>query len=926
MALGPGNRIGVFEIVAKLGEGGMGEVYRARDTRLDREIALKVLPELFTSDPERIARFEREAKVLAILNHPNIAQVYGFEVPTEHSKHAAIAMELVEGPTLDELILANAADSGSPGLPLDRALAIARQIATALETAHDQGVIHRDLKPANVKVRDDGAVKVLDFGLAKAFAADAEAQQSAVSNSPTLTARSTQLGMIIGTAAYMSPEQAKGRPVDRRADVWAFGVVLFEMLAGRRAFEGDDVSDVLASVLKTEPDWSLLPADLPPPVRRLLRRCLEKDPKKRLRDVAEGMLQLDEGLAAGSTTSGVTASDVAAAGGIHSAQPLWRRAAPLAATAVATALLGLAIGIWRAPAPPAPPATARMLHVPPAAAPLFASGAHGDVAISGDGRTIAYVASMIGPGAAQVYLRRLDQLEAAPVRGAQPAVSPFFSHDGEWVGFVDQIQQLALKKVSVLGGSAVLLTNAPTQVLGATSTPDGVIFGTRGGALYFVGNAGGEATAITSLDRTVGDTAHLWPSAVPGTQVVLFSISASSTPNLLDGVLAAVDRASGRVARLKIAGTHPRYISSGHIVYATADGSLRAVGFDPARLELTGNPAPILEGVGLKPSGAANFDISAGGHLVYTGAGDAAGRRTIAWVDRAGRETPVAAPVRNYFYVRLSPDQTRLSLDSRDEEQDIWIWDLKREALTRLTDKAGPDNYGLWTPDHRIIFNSEAAGRTELFHHRPDGVGQPQQFTDTLAEKHVPFPNAVTRDGKQVIFRAASGGRPKNNLFVADIAGGKTNVRTLLATEHDERNAALSPDDAFMAFESDLSGGRFEVFVRPFPNADAWQSKVSTEGGEEPVWSPTGREIFYIAGGKMMAVPVTTSAGAIQLGKPAPLFDVSPYFFGAVGRNYDVSRDGRRFVMVKNPVNAAAQSTPITIVLNWVEELRARLK
>src|SRR5687768_6052970 len=354
MSLSPGAKIGVFQIVSKLGQGGMGEVYVARDTRLDRDVALKVLPELFTSDPDRLARFEREAKVLASLNHPNIAQVYGFE-------GNAIAMELVDGQTLEEIIRSSEAGplgpadtpglktrppfDKPPGLPLDRVLPIMRQIAIALEAAHDQGIIHRDLKPANVKVREDGTVKVLDFGLAKAFAADAESVASGVQNSPTLTARSTQMGMILGTAAYMSPEQAKGRPVDRRADVWAFGVVFFEMLAGRRAFEGDDVSDVLASVLKMEPEWSALPADLPGPVRRLLRRCLEKDPKKRLRDVGEGMLQLEEGLASGSTSSVMmpAAGESGATFASAPPKPLWRRAMPVAAAVVVTGAAAMAI-------------------------------------------------------------------------------------------------------------------------------------------------------------------------------------------------------------------------------------------------------------------------------------------------------------------------------------------------------------------------------------------------------------------------------------------------------------------------------------------------------------------------------------------------------------------------------------------------------
>ncbi len=930
MPLDTGARIGPYEVVAKIGAGGMGEVYRARDTRLDRDVALKVLPDLFTRDPERLARFEREAKVLASLNHPNIAQVYGFEAPPAGSGQAtAIAMELVDGPTLEEVLRSPEPwgrgpepEGGSAGLPLERTLAIIRQIATALEAAHDQGIIHRDLKPANVKVREDGTVKVLDFGLAKAFAADAESAQSAVSNSPTLTAHSTQLGMILGTAAYMSPEQAKGRPVDRRADVWAFGVVFFEMLAGRRAFEGGDVSDVLASVLKMEPDWSALPADLPPPVRRLLRRCLEKDPKKRLRDVAEGMLQLDEGLASGSSASMMPAATGSGTTMVVPAAslPLWRRALPTVAAVAVTALVVSAIGMWRA-VPPAVPSPARFLFTPATDAPLFSTGAHRDVAISPDGRTLVYVAWSAAPS---LQIRPLDQLDAVPLRGAQPAVGPFFSPDSEWVGFIDQIDQTQLKKVSVFGGPAVSVTTARMQVLGATWAADGsIIFGTRSGPLFRVADAGGEAVELTSLDSGAGETDHMWPSAVPGTSVVLFVSSTGASGGGVNAQLAALNRATGDIVRFKLAGSHPRYVSSGHIVYATPDGSLRAVSFDAARMAIAGNPVPVLEGVGVKPNGAANFDVSANGHLMHTGAGSVGAARTIVWVDRSGRETAIAVPPRNYFYVRVSPDGSRLSLDVRDQEQDIWIWDVRREALARLTDKAGADQYGLWTPDQRIVFSSVASGRTELFHHRPDGVGQPEQITDTASEKLVPFPNAITPDSKQVIFRATVGG-PKNDLFVVDMTGDRK-VRTLLATEHDERNAALSPGGAFMAFESDLSGGRFEVFIRPFPNVDGGQSKVSTAGGEEPVWSPNGREIFYLADNKLMAVPVTTSRG-LELGRPVALFDTTPYFFGGAGRNYDVAPDGKRFVMVRNPAGEQGRSLPITIVLNWVEELRARVK
>jgi predicted Ser/Thr protein kinase len=916
MPLTSGTRIGVFEVVALLGEGGMGQVYRARDTRLDRDVALKVLPELFTSDPERLARFEREAKVLASLNHPNIAQVYGFESSSAAAGHgSAIAMELVDGPTLGELIDA--------GLAFERALPIARQIAAALEAAHDQGIIHRDLKPANVKVRDDHAVKVLDFGLAKAFAADAESAASGVSNSPTLTARS-QIGMILGTAAYMAPEQAKGRAVDRRADVWAFGVVFYEMLAGRRAFEGDDVSEVLASVLKTEPDWNALPADVPAPVRRLLRRCLEKDPKKRLRDVAEGMLQLDEAMAAGApaTSSGFAAAGSGAAGAMAPAppRPLWRRAAPIVVTAVTTAAVMAGVAVLTREAPAAP-VTVRFQHVPDPAVPLFNTAGMRDFAISPDGRRLVYtVAHPVNLPRPALYMRALDQQGAVPLRGADVAIAPFFSPDSEWVGFLDQQDQTQLKKVSALGGPAVPVVKAASTILGATWMADGqIVFGRGNGSLSRVPEGGGPATDVTALEFEQGEASHVWPSAVPGTSVVLFTTLGSKPPHL-----AAVDLSTGRVVRLNIPGGSPRYLPTGHLVYATTDGALHAVRFDPETMAVTGNPAPVLEGVGTKPSGAAAFDVSRSGHLVHSAGGTTRAARTLTWVDRAGKETPIsAAPARNYFYARISPDGSRLSLDVRDEEEDIWIWDLKRDTIARLTDKAGADQYGLWAPDHRLIFTSVVSGRTEIFRHRPDAVGQPERITDTTAGKLVPFPNAVTPDGTQVIFRSATGAT-KNDLWAVNLEGDRT-ARKLLSTEHDERNPSLSPDGKYMAFESDMSGGRIEVFIRPFPNVDGGQWKVSVAGGEEPVWSPTGREIFYLADGRLTSVPVTMTSQGPELGRPTPLFPVSAYFFGGIGRNYDVTRDGQRFVMVRNPEMQGSNS-PISVVLHWLDELRERLK
>ena len=721
--------------------------------------------------------------------------------------------------------------------------------------------------------------------------------------------------MIIGTAAYMSPEQAKGRPVDRRADVWAFGAVFFEMLAGRRAFEGEDVSDVLASVLKTDPDWTRLPADLPTGVARLLRRCLEKDPKRRLRDIGEGMLQLDEGLAAvPSASSSITTP---AAAGVDP-QPRWRRALPFIATATVAGALFSAATYWWTASAPAPRPSVRFLHVPSVAAPLFSSQVQRDLAVSPDGRAVVY--SSGSTGVANLHVRRLDQLDIAALRGGEAAFNPLFSPSGEWIAFVDQTDQTHIKKVSALGGPPVSVTKAANGIIGVDWLDDGhIVFGVRESGLFIVPDAGGEAVALTTPDPGQNEQEHLWPTAVAGTSVVLFVANRTGAPPIQNGQLAAVDRASKRVVRLNVAGISPRYAPSGHIVYASADGSLRAIGFDPESMALTGNPVPVLEGVGVKTSGAANFDVSRGGHLVYSGSGNAVAARSLAWVDRNGTAIAIPAPPRNYFYARISPDGSRLSLDVRDQEEDIWIWDLKRETISRLTDKPGPDQYGLWTADQRIVFSSVLQGRAELFHHRPDGVGQPQPITDTAADKLTAFPNAITKDGK-VIFRAVVPGR-SNDLFVVDLNGDRQH-KVLLSTEHDERNASMSPDGRFMVFESNLSG-RNQVYVRPFPNVDAGQWQVSAGEGAEPVWSPTGREIFYIAGNVLMTVQVDTTRD-IVLEKPVELFEVTPYYFGGIGRNYDVTANGQRFVMVANPVSKETRTAPITVVLNWAEELRAR--
>jgi serine/threonine-protein kinase len=908
MTLVAGTRLGPYEIQSAIGAGGMGEVYRARDTKLDRSVAIKILPELFAHDPDRLARFEREAKTLAALNHPNIAIVHGFE---EAHGIQALVMELVEGPTL--------ADRIAQGLlPLDEALLIAKQIAEALESAHEHGIIHRDLKPANIKVRADGTVKVLDFGLAKAF--DPASTAIDASQSPTITSPAmTHMGVILGTAAYMSPEQARGKTVDKRADIWAFGCVLYEMLAGTCAFRGETVSETLAEVMKSEPRWTALPPETPAALRDIIRRCLAKDPRRRVRDIGDVRLALEGTF---ETAAAVEATAVAVP-----RLRVWQRPAPLA-IAIVTLIVATGFAVW-ALTRPAPPRVVRLTVTPSGATALGI----GDIAISPDGTRLAHV----GAGAGQILVRAFDQLEPTTLQGVGAPGDLFFSPDGQWIGFFDG--NTALKKVAVTGGSPVTLSRTGNNPLGASwSTDDTIIYATNDGSgLLRVAAGGGEPEVLTTPNRDQGELDHVWPEILPGGQAVLFTIATGG--GLDTDQIALLDLTTREQKILIRGGSYARYVPTGHLVYGMA-GTVRAVAFDLRRREVVGTPVPVLEQVMADQDGAANLSISRDGTLVYVpGAVQGTELFTLVWVDRQGREEALKAPPRRYTYPRLSPDGSRVALwvSYPRQENDIWTWDLERETLTRLTFEPAPDSHPVWTPDgQRLLFRSFRAGPGNLFWQAADGTGAAERLTESNNNQ---MGSAFSPDGTRLIFReetattgadlmvlALEGGRRAQPSQGVDGPGrGPTgDVRPLVQTTFNELNGEISHDGRWVAYQSNESGQE-EIYVRPFPDADRGRWQISTGGGTRPLWARSDKELFYIGlSGAMMSASVE-GGSTFRAGNPTRLFEGRHFrTTNAGGRTYDVSPDGRRFLIVKGVDARDETAAPpgIIVVQNWFEELK----
>ena len=888
MALANGTRVGIYEVTAKIGEGGMGEVYQARDTTLERDVALKVLPETFTTDPDRLARFQREAKVLASLNHPNIGAIHGLET-SENTQ--ALVLELIEGPTLAERI-------AKGPIPVDEALEIATQIAAALEAAHEQGIIHRDLKPANVKVKTDGTVKVLDFGLAKAVASDARGASPTTSATMSLTTSGTQMGMVIGTAAYMAPEQAKGQPVDRRADIWAFGVVLFEMLSGSKCFPGSDVSDTLATVLKSDPTWQSLPDEVPARVRQLLHTCLDKDPKQRIHDVADVRLAMG-----GAFESTVMPSPDTSAS-LNST--IWKRPTTwLGVSALGVVLVVAVIALSRPPAVELP--ITRFVETP--AGRITTREQRRAVAISPDGSYLAYTANN------ELYLRRLDQPEAEAIPGTENAAAPFFSPDGQWIGFFTPSE---MKKVALTGGAPLTVCEVTNGLDGSWSESDMIVFGVVGPTdLFQVSAQGGTPEPLTTRENPTAD--HDFPDFLPDGDVMLFSVARDGF-NFDDGLIVAESLSTGERRVVIDGGFYPRWLPSGHLIFARG-GGLFVVPFNPDTLEVQGNPVEIVSNVMQSPGGAA-YSTSKEGSLVYLSGGLASPLPEVAAVSiaRDGTETMLPVATGGFASGQISPDGTRMAVARTTgvEDAELWISDVTRGTLSRFTTSPGLDTMPRWTPDGAsLVFASDRSGEWGLYQQSVDGRGEAEQLLE-IAEAVRVGPDSWTPDGANLVFsyQRLDGSSDVGILPIGN--GGEWSP--LLNTPADETHSDISPDGQWIAYASNETGIT-EVYVERFPGLGL-KTQISTGGGQSPQWTPGGDEIIYrtLNAGAFMAVQIG-SESTLTVGTPAVITDnyyalTSSYAFGF--RMYDIFPDGERFLAFRETQD---ENRLIRVALNAFRDL-----
>jgi len=842
-----GTKLGPYEVTAKLGEGGMGEVFRARDTKLEREVAIKVLPAAFVEDGERLARFEREAKLLAQLNHPNIAQIYGIEASGESH---ALVMELVEGPTLAERL-----ESGS--LPLDESLSLARQIAEALEEAHEKGIIHRDLKPQNVKVTTDGRVKVLDFGLAKAMDVGGSSPDLARSptllNSPTLTAAGTQLGVILGTAAYMAPEQAAGGVADRRADVWAFGVVLFEMLSGRRLFEGETVSHVLAGVLKDEPDFSALPDGIPSRILRLLRRCLHKKPKQRLHSIADARIVIDEVLA-GEGDATVPTLEAAPA----TVVPAWRRALPWAVAALALAAAVASVLGGRSPSPASALSSLASIAEWRTSLALpdgvgiptlsYFGASRATLALSPRGDLVAFV-GLKDEERGALYLRRFDSFDAVRLTKTEGAMAPFFSPDGTQLAFFGR---RGVWRVDLPDGVPVELTSTDRTSVGGSWSEDGriVYAPSYSEALWTIPAAGGEARQLTTVDRAKGEVSHRWPYVLPGGAGVLFTIKMATSETLDDALIAIADPRTGEHRVLVEGGSMPRYLDDGRLVFARA-GKLYAAAFDLASRQVRGAPVSVLDGVATVPTnGVAFYDVTRDGLLAYVAGGPQRLTGRYAW-EGPGRPAQLLERLDPKFSdkPRLSHDFKQAVVGVGGANDKLWLIDLEQMNATPLTSGGGNDSSGVISPDGRwLLFSSDRAGGGYRCYRMPlGGSAAPEPLLDGQA-----FIQSISYPARMLGFTLTT--EDGADAYVVPIAAdGKPTDKPVLVSPaaHRSSNPTVSPDGTLVAYLS-WESGRAEVYVARLADLGA-RRRLTNDGGGDPLWNRDGSRLFYSSNGRVVS-------------------------------------------------------------------------
>jgi eukaryotic-like serine/threonine-protein kinase len=883
-----GKTLAHYEITSQLGKGGMGEVYQAKDRKLGRDVAIKVLPEEFAKDADRIARFQREAKLLASLNHTNIAAIYGLE---ESSGTKFLVLELVEGQTLADQIR-----TGS--IPVGEALKLALQIAEALEAAHEKAVIHRDLKPANIKVTPEGKVKVLDFGLAKAYAgehADLSTARTAT-YSPTLSDAATQQGVILGTAAYMSPEQARGKAVDKRADIWAFGCVLYEMLTGQAAFQGEDITEILASVVKGGANLDLLPANLHPRVREVIIRCLQKEQKKRYRDIGEAQYEIDQAMA---DPSGILMQPITAA------EPRTKMRTILPWIAAAIVLTAIIAGVTAWKFKPTEPRQLIRFDYDLPESQQFSSLSYPSLAVSPNGKQFVYSTSN------GLYMRSVDELTAKLIAGTEGRTgNPFFSPDGKWIGYFSVGK---MKKIPVNGGAPVDLCDARQLWQAWWNEDNTILYGQFARDIMRISADGGPQESIVALKSGGLDG----PQILPDGKSILYG----SSPNKAQPKIMVQSLKSGETKEL-FSGFDAHYLPTGHIIYRLPKNiKLFAIPFDPDRLEVRGGGVPIVEGV-------MSYAVSNSGTLAYIPepSGGSAEKQTLVWRNREGTEESISAEPNAFSVLRISPDGKRVALlVTSTPKTSIWIWDIARESMTPLAFNEDADNCDpIWTLDSkRIIYTSSREsmflGKGDIYSKAADGTGEAEKLA-SLPGRGL-FPRSWSKDGKNLVVWEFTASPMNGDIGLISMEGDHVR-KPLLQEKYEEKDPQISHDGRWMAYASNESG-KYEVYVRPFPDVNTSRCPVSTSGGNTPLWSLNDRELFYCVGDAVMAVPVETEP-TFKAGKPTVLFrrtHIRNTGLDLTNSTYwDISPDGKRFLMLKDAV--AGGPRKINIVMNWFEELK----